>query len=367
MSVSDDVVEIVRRFASEVIAGYGAFIKSIVLVGSAARGEASLESDIDLLVILDDTLKEYSSVEKGLIEGGIREIASNISGRLEVQPVLTLTEFMDYVRVGHPTVYNFLKEGVPIYDEGFFMPWKRLLLAGKIPGTREAFERYIDEASERISRAKSVKLLILAEDCYYAFINSAQATLMYMGLEPPVPRRIYEAVRKHLVDTGLLEEEYAEWLREIGEIRRDIKNSKILEVPGVMIDEWISRAEKFTGRMISLMHTLELLRRQETLQETYEVMREAVAEALKKRLGIPAGTSISELERRLGMSLREALQEYLVKPGEVSSTYLTIWDEVEELKEEVIDRKNPSKLGEEVYGLKQEVRKLIQELNNIGQ
>ncbi len=367
MGIPDEVVEVVRRFTSEVIVRYGGFIKSIVLVGSVARGEASPESDIDLLVILDDTLEEYSTMKKELIEGGIREIAGSVSARLEVQPVLTLTEFTDYVRVGHPTVRNFLKEGVPVYDEGFFTPWKRLLLAGKIPGTKEALERYLDETSERISRAKSVKLLILAEDCYYAFINSAQATLMYMGLEPPIPRRICEAVRKYLVDTGLLEEEYAEWLREIIEIRKGIKNMRILEVPGVMIDEWISRAEKFTGRMISLMHTLELLRRQKTLQETYEVMREAVAEALKKRLGIPAGTSISELERRLGMSLREALQEYLVKPGEVSSTYLTVWDKVEELKKEVIDRKNPSKLGEEVYGLKQEVRRLIQELNSMGQ
>ena len=263
MKIPKSVAELVKRFASEVMSNYGGFIKSIVLVGSTARGEAGSGSDIDLLIILDDTLEEYTTRKKELIEGGIREIASNISGRLEVQPLLTLTEFVDYVRVGHPTVYNFLKEGIPVYDEGFFIPWKRLFLAGKIPGSREAFERNLDDALNRISRAKSVKLLILAEDCYYAIVNSAQAVLMYMGLEPPVPRKIYGEVRKHLVEKGLLEEEYVRWLKEILEIRKAIKDQKILDVPGELVDEWMGRAEKFTDRMISLIHSLERLKSQE--------------------------------------------------------------------------------------------------------
>jgi 1,4-alpha-glucan branching enzyme len=42
----------------------------------------------------------------------------------------TLTEFMDGVRRGDPIIFNFVRNGVPIFDIGFFQPLKKLLFMG---------------------------------------------------------------------------------------------------------------------------------------------------------------------------------------------------------------------------------------------
>jgi hypothetical protein len=41
-------------------------------------------------------------------------------------------------------------------------------------------------------RVKSVKLYMVAEDMYYAMLDSAQAVLMYVGIGPPHPKSAAE-------------------------------------------------------------------------------------------------------------------------------------------------------------------------------
>jgi len=253
-----------------------------------------------------------------------------------------------------------------VYDTGFFMPWKRLLESGKIPRTREAIESYMESAPQKINRAKTVKLLMLAEDCYYAMLNSAQAVLMFMGLEPPVPSKVYEEVKKYLVEPGILEPEYAEWLKEIVEIRKQIEHKKLLDVQGSFVDEWIEKAEKFVDKMFALLNVLELKKREKVLERTHEVMQKAVATALKSLHKMPEETTIEELEKRLGMKLPEAFEKELVSTGKVERYYLDLWKQIENLKKEVIDEKKLEKLkSEEVYQLREEVRKLIHELAKV--
>ena len=352
-----------KEFAKKVLEKFDGIIKSIVLMGSVVRGEFKPESDIDVFVIIDDTLPDFTPEKQEQIDEELEKIAKTVSEKLSIQPSYTLTEFTDYARNGHPIVYNFIKEGLPIYDAGFFMPWKRLLEAGKIPRTREAIESYMESAPKKINRAKTVKLLMLAEDCYYAMLNSAQAVLMFMGLEPPVPSKAYEEVKKYLVEPGILEPEYAEWLKEIIEIRKKIEHKKLLEVSGSFVDEWIEKAEKFVDKMFSLLNALEIRKREKVLERTHEVMHKAVATALKSLHKLPEELSIDELESKLGMSLPEAFKKELVDTGKVNPYYLDLWKKIENLKKEVIDEKKIEKLkSDEVYQLREEVRKLIHEL-----
>jgi len=358
-------MEEVKQFAEKVTRKFDGIIKSIVVMGSMVRDELKPESDIDVFVIIDDTLKEITSEEQEKIDDEIEKIAKSVSKRLSVQPSYTLTEFTDYARNGHPIIYNIVKEGVPVYDTGFFMPWKRLLMQGKIPRTREAIESYMESSPQKIIRAKTVKLLILAEDCYPAMVNSAQAVLMFMGLEPPVPSRIYEEVRKHLVEPGMLESEYADWLREIVEIRKKIEHKKLLEVSGAFVDEWIEKAEKFVNKMFELLNVLEFMKRENILKRTHEVMYEAVATAFKSLYKLPEETTVEELEKKLGMSLQKAFEKEFISTGKLEESYLDLWKRIEYLKREVIDKRNIKELSDEVYQLREEVRKLIHELGKI--
>ena len=49
-----DVQAAADRFALELRARFGARLREVVLVGSHARGEAREESDVDLLVVVDE-------------------------------------------------------------------------------------------------------------------------------------------------------------------------------------------------------------------------------------------------------------------------------------------------------------------------
>ena len=180
LETKEQRMDLVKDYAKRVLVKYGKYIKEIVMMGSVTREEFKPKSDIDIFAVVDDTTFSLTNEMLDKIDSDLLKIADDMpeawisvktpDGKeekinlLSVQPVYTLTEFWDYARVAHPIIYNFIKEGVAIYDTGFFAPIKRLLEMGKIPATREAIESYMEGAPKKLTRAKTVKLLMLAED-----------------------------------------------------------------------------------------------------------------------------------------------------------------------------------------------------------
>ncbi|MGC8812408.1 MAG: nucleotidyltransferase domain-containing protein, partial [Candidatus Aenigmatarchaeota archaeon] len=313
------------------------------------------KSDIDVFVVLDDTSFKITPEEQEKIDEDLEKMAEKISEKISVQPSYTLTEFWDYARVCHPIIYNFIKEGVAIYDTGFFAPIKKLLEMGRIPATREAIENYMEGAPKKIMRAKTVKLLMLAEDCYYAMLNTAQAVLMFMGLAPPVPSKAYDDVKKFLVEPGILEPEYAEWLKEIIEIRKKIEHKELTDVTGAFVDEWISKAEKFVEKMFGLLNALELRKKEKILERTHEVMHKAAITALKTLKKMP-----EKEEEVPTVFKREFIDSKLIEPY-----YADIWQKIENMKKLADEKKIAEIPDKEVYEMREYVRKLIRDLAKV--
>ena len=355
LKTKQERIKVVEEFKKRVLDKYGKKIKCIVMMGSVARGEFKTKSDIDVFIVFDDTEKEISLSEKSKIDADIVKIAKEISPVLSFQPLYTLTEFMDYARVCHPIIYNFIKEGEAVYDDGFFTPFKRLLLKGRIPMTREAIESYMESAPKKLMRAKTVKLLMLAEDCFYAILNSAQAVLMFMGVEPPVPNKAYDEVKKYLVDPGILEPEYAEWLKEIIEIRKKIEHKELMDVTGAFVDEWIDKSDKFVNKMFQLLSVLESKKKEKVLERTHEVMHKAAIAALKTLHKLP------EREEKIA----DAFKKEFIDKGLVESYYFDVWKKIEIMKG-LADKKRLDKIPEkDVYKMREYVRNLIRDLSKV--
>lgn len=369
---------IAQAFAKEVLKKYGKYVKAVVMMGSVAREEFKPLSDIDVFVVIDDTAMSMTQDMREKVDEELELIAEKIPGAtvatknadgkeektnlLSVQPTYTLTEFWDYARVAHPIIYNFIKEGVPVYDTGFFEPIKKLLEMGRIPSTREAIENYMEGAPKKIMRAKTVKLLMLAEDAYYAMLNTAQAVLMFMGIEPPVPNRAYEEVKRYLVEPGILEPEYADWLRDIIDIRKKIEHKELMDVSGSFVDEWLEKAEKFTDKMFSLLNALEMRKKEKVLERTHEVLQKAAITALKTLHKLPEETDNEAVLKKINMPLRDAFKQDFIDKKRVDPYYWNIWKRIEEMKKMVDDKKLEKISEKEVNDMREYVRKLIHEL-----
>ncbi len=350
-----DIMPSVEKLKKQIIDKYKERVKCVVIMGSVARGEFQKKSDVDLFVVIDDTEQPIEFEEKTKIDNDIVKMAQDISLAISVQPLYTLTEFMDFARVAHPIIYNFIKEGKAIYDTGFFTPFKRLLEMGKIPATREAVESYMDGAPKKIMRAKTVKLLMLAEDCYYAILNTAQAVLMFMGLEPPVPNKAYDEVMKYLVEPGLLEQKYADWLREIIDVRKKIEHKELMDATGAFVDEWIDKSDEFINKMYDLLSILESRKKEKVLERTHEVMHKAVAAALGSLKRMP------EDEKKMG----DAFKREIVDKNIIDGYYWDVWQKIEVMRG-LAEKHKAEKLDEkEVYRMREYVRNLIRDLSKV--
>jgi len=344
-----------NKLKDKILEKYGDRVKCIIMMGSVARGEYKAKSDVDVFIVIDDTEKEITPEEKNEIDETLEKITTEISEDISVQPSYTLTEFWDYARVCHPIIYNFIKEGKTLYDAGFFMPIKRLLEMGKIPATREAIESYMEGAPKKLMRAKTVKLLMLAEDCYYAMLNTAQAVLMFMGLEPPVPNKAYDEVKKYLVEPGILEQQYADWLKDIIDVRKKIEHKELMDVTGAFVDEWIDKADKFIEKMFQLLSVLEFRKKEKILERTHEVMYKAAIAALKTLHKLPEKTE----------DIPNAFKTEFVDNKLVEGYYWDIWRKIEEMKGLVEKQALDKVPDKDVYQMREYVRNLIRDLAKV--
>jgi uncharacterized protein (UPF0332 family)/predicted nucleotidyltransferase len=343
-----------EEFKEKLLNMFKGYIKAVVVWGSVTRGDYTGKSDVDIYIIFDDTklpLKKFEEIREK-VDKDIYSLASSIDPRLHPQPVLALTEFIKGIRYTHPLFFNIIREGYAIYDTGFFIPMRKLLEWGEFPITPEAAHQRIDSVPGRIKRVRNVKLYMIAEDLYYAMLDAAQAVLMYIGVGPPVPKLAAEELRKHLVDNGLLEEEYAKMLEDVVEFRKQVEHKELKDIAGQEVDKWIEKAEKYVERLEKLLKDLETKRKEEDIKRNYEVMVQASVAALKSLKKLP-----EEPEK-----LPEAFKKYLVEAGLVNPFYSDVFEKVLTMRKMVDDKKIDKITEREVYASKEYVRRFINDV-----
>ena len=346
-----------NEFSDKVIKTFKDYVKSVVVWGSITRGDFTGKSDVDLYVIFDDTkmpLKKFDELREK-IDKDLYKMASETDPRLHVQPVLALTEFWDGIRTCHPLFYNIVREGYALHDTGFFIPMRKLLEWGKFPATQEAAEMRMEGVPKRISRVQSVKLYMIAEDLYYAITDAAQSVLMYVGVGPPAPKVLAKEVRKHLVETKLLEEEWAKLIEDVMNFRKAVEHKEIKEITGQELDGWIARTDKYVKRMEQLLDSLELERKAYDIKKNYEVMIKASVAALKAINKLPP-----EPEK-----LPAAFKKYLIEPGLVAPWYADVFGKVIEMRKLLEDRKLTDIPDRDVYMSKEYVRRFIMDVRRV--
>lgn len=241
--------EYAKKFSKDLVEELQAFVKAIILFGSTAREEKPLygERDIDILVIVDDITKILSPEVVQTYRVITERVASKVSKRLHIT-TLKLTSFWDYIRNGDPIAINMLRDGMPLYDTGFFEPLQQLLFQGRIRPTREAIWNYFARAPTTL-RSSEWHLLQATIDLYWAAIDSAHAALMKLGDVPPTPAHVADMIEARMVKTGLIPSRYVKIMRELYDLNKRIVHRELQTITGKAYDEWRKQTEDFVKTM----------------------------------------------------------------------------------------------------------------------
>ncbi len=103
-----EIKKVLEEFKKEIKKLYGHRLKQIILYGSYARGNATEDSDIDLLIVLEGEVSPGKEIDRMI--DIITEINLKYGVLISVYPVSEEA----YKKVNSPLLINVRREGIPI-------------------------------------------------------------------------------------------------------------------------------------------------------------------------------------------------------------------------------------------------------------
>jgi len=284
---------------SLVLQKFEKYVVSYVLGGSLIRGDAVKTSDVDVFIVINDTdVKKMPRVElkerlRSIIYQYVAEASSmaGVKNKLEPQ-IYLLTDFWEAVKDAHPVMFTFIRDGVPIYDRGTFMPWKSLLKMGKLKPSPEAIDMFMSMGDNTRKRAERSLLDIVIQDIYWGVITPSQALLMLYGNPPPTPKQVVKDMKKVFYEKEkMLEKKYIDILEEIViNYYKAYEHGKVKKVSGKEVDKLLDDMETYTKRLKELRGQIEKRSQEKTIEQLYE----DIMELLKPITGMKSQKAVIE-------------------------------------------------------------------------
>jgi len=323
-------IKIAEIHKTMVLKKFEKYIVSYVLAGSLVQGRATEKSDVDVFIVIDDTdvkrMTRYELKEKlraiiigmGLDAGDM----TGIKNKLNVQ-VYILTDFWESMKEANPIIFTFLRDGVPFYDRGIFMPWKQLLKMGRIKPSAEAIDLYMNSGDQVLQRAKLKLKEIGMEDTFWAILTPSQAALMLYGVAPPTPKETPEIMRDLFVKKEkILEEEYIKILERNIKVRKDLEHGDLKEISGKEIDELLKDSEKYLKRIDKLFKQIQKTKEQESIVDMHDSIINMVKDVLKSE----------GVEKVLDSQITSLVDKNLVEKGKMTAKNLRTLKDVMKAK-----------------------------------
>ncbi len=313
-------IRIAELHKSMVLKKFEKYIVAYVMAGSLIQGKATKDSDIDVFLVIDDTdVKKMTRAElrdklRAIIIGMGAEAGeiTGIRNKINIQ-IYILTDFWDSIRESNPVIFTFLRDGVPFYDRGIFMPWKQLLKMGKIKPSAEAIDIFMSSGEQTLDRVKFKLRDIGTEDFFWGIHTPTQAALMLYGIPPPAPKETCGVLREVFVKKeGLLEEEYVKILENVIQVRKDIEHGVKKDVTGKEIDKMLEDSEKYMKRLKRLFTQIEKLKEEESMLNMYDTMQTILRDVLK----------LEGVETAPEGEIAHMFEEKLIATGKIPAKYL---------------------------------------------
>ncbi|MBU0666058.1 MAG: nucleotidyltransferase domain-containing protein [Nanoarchaeota archaeon] len=347
-------IKIAEIHKTMVLKKFEKYIVSYVLAGSLVQGRATPESDIDVFIVIDDT--DVKKMTRAELKDKLRAIIigmgidagkmTGIENKLNVQ-VYILTDFWENIKEANPIIFTFLRDGVPFYDRGIFMPWKQLLHMGRVKPSPEAIEMFKSTGEQMIERVKLKIKDIGMEDLFYAILTPSQAALMMYGVPPPTPKETPDVLTEVFVEKDkLLEKEYVDILKRNIKVRKDMEHGTKKELSGKELDVLLSDAEKYLKRLNKLFEQIETLKEEESVLHTYESVVTIIRDILR----------LEGIERVKDTDIITVFGSEVINKGLIPEKFLRVLKTISKAKKDY-DAKKLTKT--EIHKVMKEGRELI--------
>ncbi|MBN2880493.1 nucleotidyltransferase domain-containing protein [Candidatus Woesearchaeota archaeon] len=326
-----------------VLSKFEKYIVAYALFGSLTRGEATDKSDIDVAIIIDDTdVKRMTRAElkdklRAIIIGmGIEagEI-TGIQNKLNIQ-VYILTDFWESIKDANPVIFTVLRDGIPFYDRGIFMPWKQLLTMGKIKPSPEAIDMFMNAGDEMIKRIRGKIRNLIESDIYWSTLTPSQAALMVYGIPPPTPKETIKLMEEIFVKKEeILEPEYVEILKQNRKYYKDLEHGIIKDVTGAQVDKLLDDSEKYLKRIKKLFDELYEKKEKESFKDVKDNILSATRDLLLTQ----------DVDKVKDADIEKEFQKHIIEKGIIPNKFLTILKEIlEKIENKKITKNELSKL-----------------------
>ena len=275
---------------SLVVQKFDKYVVSYVISGSFLRGEATKTSDVDVFVIINDTdVKRMPRLElkerlRAMIHQYIGEASAlaGVKNDLHIQTYL-LTEFWDSVKDAHPVIFTFIRDGIPIYDKGTFMPWKVLLKMGKLKPSPESIDMFMKTA-EKTKEMVDRRLVDAMIDVYYGVLNPSQAMVMLYGSAPPTHKETPELMKKIFVEKEkMLKQSEIEILGKAVKSFKKYEHDPKYKISGKEIDELVKESDAYLKRLKELRIQIEKRYNEKTIEQIYKDVFELLKALVKAK------------------------------------------------------------------------------------
>jgi uncharacterized protein (UPF0332 family)/predicted nucleotidyltransferase len=236
----------VEEFKEKLLAALPDQVRDIILFGSKARGDGHPESDIDLLVVLENPTKEQTNTVYDITFDILFDRGVDLSAITFSQE-----EAMRKRELGTPLMHNVAEEGIVIMG-------KAIVVGEGKP--QEVARGFLDSARERL---RSAALLLdggLYRDsvsrAYYAFLDAADGALAARRITPKSHAGTISLFGLHFIKTGLVDEKYSAWFKKIYKARLDADYKRDRVFTEEEAKEALEQATEFVEMIEKLLPSL---------------------------------------------------------------------------------------------------------------
>ncbi len=229
----------VRNFSKKLILEMKSLVKSIVLFGSNTHDTLNRESDIDIMIVLDNVSVYVSDELREAYRIITNNLTNNASNKFHIMTI-NFSDFWDMSRKGDPVLINILRYGLPIYDTNLVEPMQYLLQSGKIKPSRETVINYMSRSTMLLEDTKK-HLNDAIIDLYYSVVDIVHSTLILEKIMPPSPKEMPQIFKDTFKgkDIG----KYYKTIEELYNVAKQIEHKNNKKLTGKYYDELEAKTE----------------------------------------------------------------------------------------------------------------------------